>query len=180
MSEITCDCLYPLFTSIPGRYAKALIYVGIKYDCIKEFEQNFNTLISFMYKNTARTKNNIIYILQKYIYKYYNKFFANFIIVLIKNKKLNLLQNIQYIFHKALLKIRGDREVVVESAFCLNNLEQENINNLISKLFKEKIIVKYEIDKNILTGIKIHSGDLLLDASGRGIIQQLSSSLRKL
>ena len=54
------------------------------------------------------------------------------------------------------------------------------MEDLISRIFKEKAIIKYKINEKILGGIKISSEEFVIDASVFSVIKQLEAFYKNL
>ena len=175
-------------TSISGRYAKALFDLGKQHNCVDELGQNFIAFQTFLTENSkfnrlmsyAKFNNNIKNVLQKYVYQTLklNNLFINFLNVLLKYKRFNLLDKISRTFHQVVLFNRSEREVTVYSAMTLTTNQKNKLKTLISKLFNEKSIIKYYVNKDILSGFVIYSNGVILDASGKEVIRQLESFIK--
>lgn len=102
----------------------------------------------------------------------------NFVTVLAENKRLGLLPQIQQLF--ADLKANQERTVDVEvsTAFSLNDDIQQKLNDSLTKKLERDIRVSTVIDKNLLGGILVRAGDIVIDGSVRGRLAKLAESMK--
>ncbi len=172
------------FVSLPGRYAKALFEIGKERNILNELSDNFKKFVDFVsqnknvfaqytkrndFKDICRVVGNILSL---------NNIFVSFVNVLIENGRISLIKNISSIFNKAVLKERNERNITVYSSFEFDNEQKHELGKNVQRLFSEKIITKYNTDPNILTGLVIKTNGIMIDASGKGIIQQLDKYLK--
>lgn len=184
------NSLKVLFTSLAGRYAKALFCEGKKEACLDEIFENFSKLDVFFKNNPSIKKLLTSYCINKNDldlgwlsigdYLSFCPVFLNFIRQVVKNKRFDLINKIKYIYNVAFAKYKNRRNVVVSSVVELLPEQKKRIEGLISRVFKEKVIIKYKINEKILSGIKISSEELLVDASAFAEVKQLSCFYKNL
>lgn len=102
----------------------------------------------------------------------------NFVTVLAENKRLRLLPQIQQLF--ADLKANQERTVDVEisTAFTLGEDIQQKLDDALSKKLERDIRVSTVVDKNLLGGILVRAGDIVIDGSVRGRLAKLAESMK--
>ncbi|MBQ7524710.1 MAG: ATP synthase F1 subunit delta [Alphaproteobacteria bacterium] len=186
-----------LFTSLPGRYAKALFAEGLAKSCLDNISQDFASLQEFFGKNPTVRKLLTSHSLNK------NDFdagwlslaehlslcpvFLNFIKLLVENKRFGLLDSVRRIYDTAVAKHNGVRVAKVFSVAPLSPTQKRQTQSAITKVLKnatsgapEKLVAEYEIDEKILGGLIVSSENGLIDASVRTQIRQLSDFYRNL
>lgn len=184
------NSLKVLFTSVQGRYAKALFLEGKRNACLDEIFENFLKLDTFFKNNQAIQKLLTSHsVNQKDLdagwlalgdYLSFCPIFLNFIRQVIENKRFNLINKIKYVYGVAFAKYKNSRNVVVSSAVELLPEQKKKVENLIFRMFKEKVIVKYKVNEKILAGIKISSEEMVVDASAFSQVKQLSHFYKNL
>ncbi len=184
------NSLTVLFTSLAGRYAKALFLEGKKLACLDDISQNFLTLEAFFAKNQSLRKILTSYSLNQNDldngwlalgeHLSFCSAFTSFMRQLIKNKRYNIINRVKYIFHVALAKYRNKRNAIVSSVVELLPEQRKAIETLLSKMFKEKTTITYKINERLLGGIKIASEELMIDASVASQLRQLARYLKEL
>ena len=184
------NSLKVLFTSLPGRYARALFNEGKRSECLDEIVENFQKLEVF-FKNNEPIKRllssycmNEKDLMKSWIAVGENlsfcPIFLSFIRQLVLNRRFDILNKIKYIFNVALAKYKNKRNVVVYSAVELLPEQKKKIEKLIEKGMEENTIISYKVNEKILGGIKIASEELIVDASAKVQLKQLSSYLKNI
>lgn len=102
---------------------------------------------------------------------------ANFVRVLVENRRLNLLPEIvgQYEALKAEAEARV--EVTVVSAFPLEAAQIETLGAALRRKFGREVNLTSRVDQTLLGGIVIRAGDLVIDGSVRGRLAELATHL---
>ncbi len=184
------NSLKVLFTSLQGRYAKALFAEGKKASCLDEISDDFSRLDVF-FKNNPSIKKILTSssINPKELdagwiavsnHLSFCPIFVNFIRQIAKNKRFELINKIKYVYNVAFAKHKNSRNVVVSSAVELLPEQKKRIEALILKAFKEKVIVKYKINEKLIAGLKISSEEMAVDASTFSQVKQLSQFFKNL
>src|SRR3954463_6262241 len=102
----------------------------------------------------------------------------NFIQTLASNKRLALLPYIRDLFAKMKAQQEKTIEVEVTAAY---ELPVDLINKLAQSLsakLNRKIDVNSSVDKSLLGGVIIHTGDMVIDGSVRGRLAKLAEALK--
>ncbi|MFP3014012.1 MAG: F0F1 ATP synthase subunit delta [Arsenophonus sp. NC-QC1-MAG3] len=102
----------------------------------------------------------------------------NLIRIMAENERLSMLPEVfkQYIQLRDFLELTVDIEVV--SATILNEKQQFKISAAMEKRLSRKVTLNCEIDKSIIAGLIIKTGDLVIDGSVRGRIERLIDVLQ--
>ncbi len=173
-----------LFTSLQGRYAKALFAEGRRTDCLEEISKNFATLGSFFDTNCDIKKilsgqywgkselDKMWVSLGKHLS--FCPAFLNFVRLVTSNGRFDLLSKMCHIYDIAYEQYKNIRSVIVYSVVKLKVAQKKRIEKIISKIFDGDIMVEYKIDERLLAGIKISSGGRVIDASASTKIKQLA------
>ena len=176
-----------LTVSTPGRYAAALFYEARRIGCLSDVSESFKKFCALLKKHQS-----IRYFLtctstrEKDIDKSLAiiadnlsccPVFANFMRVIGQNRQVNILHRINKIFEIMLAKYKNRRIVNVVSAVELLPEQKVSVEELLLKLFEEKCIIEYEIDKSIIGGIKIISEGKIFDASVACQLEQMKRYL---
>ena len=102
----------------------------------------------------------------------------NFIQTLARNKRLALLPYIRDLFAKMKAQQEKTIEVEITAAY---ELPVDLINKLAQSLsakLNRKIDVNSSVDKSLLGGVVIHTGDMVIDGSVRGRLAKLAEALK--
>jgi ATP synthase F1 delta subunit len=179
-----------LFTSLPGRYARALFNEGKRAGNLKEILDNFNRLDTFFKKHSSVRKlltSNCVNATDLDAgwralgdHLSFCPAFTAFMRQIIHNKRYPIIGKIRYIFRVAVAKHKNMRNVTILSAVELLPEQRARVEKLVDRAFKEKAIIRYEVDERILAGIKIASEEVAVDASALSQLKQLSTYYRDL
>ena len=92
-------------------------------------------------------------------------------------KRLSLLPEILNEYKKLLAKKNKQSDVLITSAFKLNQSQEEEITGRLKKRYGENLTTKVEIDKTLIGGITIKSGDEVIDLSTKGKLLKLKKQI---
>ena len=101
----------------------------------------------------------------------------NFVAILAGNKRLALLPEIYTLFeqHKANQEKSVDVEVV--SAFEMAEATKDKLAEVLGKKLEREVKVSTSTDKDLLGGVLIRAGDLVIDGSVRGRLNKLAEAM---
>jgi F-type H+-transporting ATPase subunit delta len=102
---------------------------------------------------------------------------GNLIKVLVEYNRLNVLPEINALFEA----LKADKEriskVHVTSAFALDAAQEKLIANALKAKLGRDVTITSEKDPDLIGGIHIRAGDMVIDGSVRGQLQQLANEL---
>lgn len=101
-----------------------------------------------------------------------------FIHQLAQNKRLKALPQVSILFEKLLAEQQRKQEVSVTSAYELSAAEKETLKKALANKLGKEVSLQSDIDKTLIGGVVIRAGDLVIDSSVRGKLQQLSHALK--
>lgn len=101
----------------------------------------------------------------------------NFVKVLVNTRRLLLAPQIYMLFEQRRMDAEGIADVEVVSAYPLETAQQHKIADAMGKRLGKKIEISTRIDKSLIGGAVIRAGDSVIDASIRGRLKQLGSTL---
>lgn len=101
----------------------------------------------------------------------------SFIAILASNKRLALLPEIHSLF--AQYKANQEKSVDVEviSAFDLDDAARDKLATVLGKKLEREVKVRTSTDSNLLGGVLIRAGDLVIDGSVRGGLNKLAEAM---
>lgn len=175
--------LYPVLTAVYGRYARALFEVGKANNCLDNLLNDFKLLEKFLlnnenYRNLLKNSSNknisiAVFPVIANSLKLSN-IFTSFVNVLIKNRRFAIINKIESIFRHTFTDYKNEKEIAIYSPVKLNKGQEKEIEKIIQQLFKDKkLIIKYGIKKELLTGLQIYSDGVIYDVSGAASVRQL-------
>ena len=101
----------------------------------------------------------------------------NFLRLLGQNGRLGLVGAIRGIFEQEREALEGRGKVEVRSAYPLTPAEENRIGAAMSKRLGVKVSLSVGIDPELIGGVVVRAGDLVIDASLRGRLDQLRQAL---
>lgn len=102
---------------------------------------------------------------------------ANFIKLLIEGQRLILLPEIAMLFETLRAEEEKSVDVLVTSAFELNDAQKQKIIAALKKRMGREIRLNSEIDRALLGGVIIRAGDKVIDGSARNQLSELANVL---
>ena len=102
----------------------------------------------------------------------------NFVRLLVENGRLDLTAEIERQFANERAAVEGRRDVTVISAYELSDAERDNLAGKIAKRLGVEVDLQVEIDQSLIGGVVIRAGDVVIDASLRGRLNQLSQAVQ--
>jgi F-type H+-transporting ATPase subunit delta len=101
----------------------------------------------------------------------------NFIKLLVENQRLILLPEIAAMFETMRAEAEKSIDVVVTSAFELNEPQKQKISAAMKKRMGREIRLSCNTDRELLGGIIIRAGDKVIDGSARTRLTELANAL---
>jgi F-type H+-transporting ATPase subunit delta len=101
----------------------------------------------------------------------------NFIAVVAGNKRLALLPEIYALFTQYKTNHEKSVDVEVISAFDLADSARDKLAEILGKKLERQVKVRTSTDRNLLGGVLIKAGDLVIDGSVRGRLNKLAAAM---
>ncbi len=101
----------------------------------------------------------------------------NFIKLLVESQRLILLPEIAAMFETMRAEAEQSVDVVVTSAYDLDEIQKQKITAAMKKRLGREIRLSCETDRELLGGIIIRAGDKVIDGSARTHLSQLANAL---
>ena len=169
------------------RYALALFELAYENSEVEDIEKKVllllevcNKILDFSnflknptYQTDVQTK--VIAEISKIIK--FNKTLNNFLQLIVNKRRIYFLDKILKKFIKLSTSRKGKIEAILVSSKNLSQDEKNNINQEISKAVKSSIDFTYKIDKNLISGVKIQVGSLLIDTSVSNKLKKIKQSM---
>lgn len=102
----------------------------------------------------------------------------NLVAVLVENGRLSLLPQIHTLFERLRAEQEGVLEAEIAAAFPLSEAQQKDLINRLESRFKRKVTARVVVDPELIGGVKIVAGDVVIDASVQGRLQDMASTLK--
>ncbi|MEH6580610.1 MAG: F0F1 ATP synthase subunit delta [Halioglobus sp.] len=102
---------------------------------------------------------------------------GNFIAILASNKRLALLPEIYSLFEQYKANQEKSVNVEVVSAFELADATKDKLADVLKKKLEREVKVSTSTDNDLLGGVLIRAGDLVIDGSVRGRLNKLAEAM---
>lgn len=103
----------------------------------------------------------------------------NFIRLLAENQRLAALPDIAEVYEELRAEAEKTVEAQVLSAFEVSDEQRRQIAEALSKRLNRDVVLDVQIDDALIAGAIIRAGDLVIDGSARGKLDQLAAQLRR-
>jgi F-type H+-transporting ATPase subunit delta len=101
----------------------------------------------------------------------------NFLKLLVENKRLDVMPEILEMFEMLRAEAEKSVDVVVTSAFDLNDAQKQKIAAALKVRMGREIKLSCETNRDLLGGIVIRAGDKVIDGSARTRLSELAVAL---
>jgi F-type H+-transporting ATPase subunit delta len=102
---------------------------------------------------------------------------ANFIRLLVENHRLNLLPEILEQYEARKTEAEARVEATVVSAFPLEATQLQSLSDALKRKLGREVNLTIEVDKTLMGGIVIRTGDFVIDGTVRGRLADLATYL---
>lgn len=102
---------------------------------------------------------------------------TNFFLVLAENRRLRLLPEIATLFRTYRADLERTVEVQVSAPFELTDEQQKKLAQALSKKLEREVSLETSLDKSLIGGVVVRTGDMVIDASVRGRLTKLAEAL---
>ena len=158
-----------------NRYALALYELANENLELEAVENNVNELLT-IYSTSKELKNFIknptlsqsiqLEILKKISTQMnLSKLIENFLGILVTKRRIFFIKKIFLNFLSLASKQRGELKASLVSSKNLTNQELESLNKDLSKTMGAAIALDYKVDENLIGGLKMQIGSLMIDTS---------------
>ncbi|MBP9722351.1 MAG: F0F1 ATP synthase subunit delta [Gammaproteobacteria bacterium] len=166
-------------------YAKAAFSYAVKNNCLDQWSELLTDLghvaldkkIVKIIKNPKFTPAKLAEFFESFVEKHSNKNFNNFIKTLASYRRLELLPEIAKLFEELKLKFNKIAKVFVSSAVELNDTQRKAIQTALEKKMNMAVEINFNEKPELIGGIVIQIGDLVIDASIKHMLNRLRTEL---
>ena len=174
-------------TETSERYSRALFEVANETSDLKKIESdvvNLSTLMNssvelsnFLQDPTKsiETQKNVINLLSERLIL--SKILKNFLLLLIEKRRIFFVKKILENFLDFCSKKRGEIKASLISSKELSQNELNDISNDLSKSIGSKIKFNYQVDKNLIGGLKLQLGSFMIDTSLKNKLKKLEQAM---
>jgi len=170
-----------------NRYALALYELASENSELEIVENNVNELLTLystsnelkhFIKNPTQSQSIQIEILNKIsIQMNLSKIIKNFLGVLVAKRRIFFIKKIFLNFLSLVSKQRGELKASLVSSKNLTSEELENLSKDLSKTMGAPIALDYEVDENLIGGLKLQIGSLMIDTSIKNRLKKYEQTM---
>ena len=136
--------------------------------------KDFNSLI----KNPTNNQNDLFLVISKLSENYkLNSLLVKFLNFLISKRRFFYVEKILKDFVDTCSKKRGEVKAELISAKKLSDDEIKNIKDELTKNFSSKIKLNYKHDENLIGGLVVQVGSIMVDTSIKNKLQQIENRM---
>jgi F-type H+-transporting ATPase subunit delta len=99
--------------------------------------------------------------------------------VLIDNNRLAILPAVRDQYELLKAAEQGEVEALVETAMPLNDTQVSDLISMLKTRFKKDVRAKVTVNAGLIGGVKVTVGDVVIDASVRGRLDQMATTLKQ-
>lgn len=170
-------------------YSKALLELGKQYGILDELLADIEDVAEKINQNLDLRK----YLLDQHIklpkkkqalQAVFQDFISektyNFLYILIQDKKLNYLDQVIEDVHQRRKDEEDVIEAVIESVVPLDSKQEEMIKQNLAEKTKKRVLIKNLLDPELIGGLKIMIGDIIIDSSIQGKLDRLRRNINEM
>jgi F-type H+-transporting ATPase subunit delta len=166
-------------------YAKAIFEYALQHETLNVWLQILASCSQLLadvrvqkyLSNPTITKQNQMNFIFSIINEEKNDAFNNFIALLSQKKRLILLPEIYEQYKAYQAEYEKTVAVTIVTFMPLSAMQQEKLTKALTQKLKRKVAAQYQQDINILGGVVVYAGDLVVDASALRKLQRLTNAL---
>ena len=102
----------------------------------------------------------------------------NLVRLLARNKRLIVLPDIARLFAQMKTLYDGLRHIEVTSAYPVGDTERDELAARLKAHFGGDVDLTIDEDPDLIGGVKVRAGDVVIDGSVRGKLERLSNDLQ--
>lgn len=103
----------------------------------------------------------------------------NFLVLLVRRDRLNLLPDILAVFRQRLNEHLGVQIVEVTTATALDQATRDRLAEGLARYLEKQIVIEPRVDPEIIAGVVVRVGDRVLDGSIRGRLDRMRQALAR-
>jgi F-type H+-transporting ATPase subunit delta len=178
----------PSATAIARTYADALLD-AVPVDQVAGVLEEFASFVSEVYagfpdfarliSSPSVSKDDKLAIIERTIANRASTLFGNFLRVLARHQRLDLLPTILDQTKRRQEIRTGQQRVEVESAVPLSEDAKQSLQQTLKAMLRTDPIVELRVDPDLIGGLRVRVGDTIYDTSLRTRLKQLQTRMRE-
>jgi F-type H+-transporting ATPase subunit delta len=180
--------MYKSFSSeTANRYALALYELANENLELEAVENNISEFLNIystsedlkkFIKNPTQSQSNQLEVLNKIsLQMNLSKIIKNFLGVLVTKRRIFFIKKIFINFLSLTSKRRGELKASLVSSKSLTSEELESLSKDLSKTVGAPIALDYEVDENLIGGLKMQIGSLMIDTSIKNKLKKYEQTM---
>jgi F-type H+-transporting ATPase subunit delta len=170
-----------------NNYAEGLVSAAIEVEAVTSLQQDINNLQTLLENSPEFASVIKIPFFMEYLDKVFeeitakyqlSKYTANFLKLLLKNRRLAYLADILSVCEDLILEHNGFTKVELTTADALDEHYTNAIKEILEESLKTKVLIKHIINSKIIAGIIIRVGSKVLDDSIKNKIDMLQTKIQ--
>jgi len=105
------------------------------------------------------------------------KIITNFLSVLVTKRRIFFMNKIFLNFLSLASKLRGELKASLTSSKNLTDEELKNLNKDLSQTIGAQITFDYKVDENLIGGLKMQIGSLMIDTSIKNKLKKYEQTM---
>ncbi len=135
-----------------------------------------NELVALV-KNPKVTEDRVVHLILDISKGLLDKEGTNLVKLLAQYDRLLLAPEIAVLYENYKAEDEGYVDVDVTSAFALTKEEEKKLTTTLKKTLNKTVRLKTDVDKTLIGGFLARAGDIVIDGSIKGQLQQLTKRL---
>ncbi len=169
------------------RYALALFGLAKENSELEAVEKNVRNL-NMVYENNKDLENFVTNPTRSFEEHFqvinklkelmnFSSIFVKFLSILVVKRRIFFLKKILISYLKLNLKNKGELNATLISSKKLSPEELKNLSDELSKTLNSNVSLNYSVDENLIGGLKIQIGSLMIDTSIRNSLKKYENSM---
>ncbi|MCK5524538.1 MAG: F0F1 ATP synthase subunit delta [Thiomargarita sp.] len=175
------------FATLARPYANAVFDLAVEADNFDDWSNDLNflttviedTTMTAVIANPQVDKNTLTRLLLDVCEEPLSKLGVNLLKILLENKRLNTIPQIALQFEQLKAQHQGMRKVEITAPYPVEPQQQQEIETALKRRLGKTVDVDITLDKSLLGGCLIRTGDEVIDVSMKGHLQRLATELRR-
>jgi len=172
-----------------GRYAKALFSIALENKSLSNIENDLSKIKDLIHSSSifkdfihsplyrVDQQQSIILVISKKFK--FSKEVCNLLLLMSKNRRLNLLFNFIESFEVLSRIDRGEIHAEVISSTSLSENQEKEIKKVLKENLGKEVILEVKIDENIIGGLIFKIGSKMIDTSIKSKLFQLKTLMKE-
>jgi F-type H+-transporting ATPase subunit delta len=171
---------------VANRYAQALFEVGEEANKIDDFNEELKTIADILrdnkdfyeaLKSPLIGKNDKNKLIDNVFSNMFSIEMINFLHILVDKNRVSIIDNIYIAFKELVNKKNNIIEAVAITAISIKDEILKQLEDKLSTITKKTVILRNEVNKNVLGGVLIRMGNEEIDGTVKARLDKLKDEL---